>query len=291
MSSLNSYQLSRCFFDWSFENPEKIKPNHIALYFFAIEHCNRLGWKERFGFPTTMAMEAIGVKSYNTFIKTLNDLAEYGFIKILEKSKNQYSANIIALSNNNNALDNALDKALGKHGTKQSESTVQSIGESIDSIDKPYNHITKEQLNIPPNPQGGNHNDLKKFKSDDNVDNSISGRTKSDQKVKEEKEALKMPEEFIPLWTEWQEYRKARKLKPYAAVKWEQIAVNKLLELSNKDPVKARKILEQTYQNNYQGFFELKQNGKQFTPQYTPGNSKINGSTKPFTIDDFIEPA
>lgn len=68
---MNSYELSRSFTNFSFENPSKIKPNHYALYFFAIEHCNRLGWKKEFGLPTTMTMEAIGVKSYNTYIKTL----------------------------------------------------------------------------------------------------------------------------------------------------------------------------------------------------------------------------
>ena len=128
---LNIYALSRAWFDFSFSNPDKIKPNHTALYFFAIEHCNRLGWKEKFGFPTTMAMEAIGIKSYNTYKETLSDLVSWGFIKMIETSKNQYSANIIALSKFNKAQYKALDKALSKHGTKQSESTIQSI----DSID------------------------------------------------------------------------------------------------------------------------------------------------------------
>lgn len=139
---MNSYELSRSWFDFCFENPEKIKPNHTALYFFAIEHCNRLGWKEKFGFPTTMAMEAVGIKSYNTFINTLKDLVDFGFIIMIEKSKNQYSANIIALSKFNKALDKALDKALIKHGTKQSESTEQSI----DSIDK-QETIKQETIN------------------------------------------------------------------------------------------------------------------------------------------------
>jgi len=124
---MNGYDLSRKWFNWCFENPEKIKPNHTALYFFAVEHCNRLGWKQKFGMPTTMAMEAIGIKSYNTYIQTLNDLIEWGFIEIIERSKNQYSSNIVALSNFDKALDNALDKALIKHDTKQVESTVQSI--------------------------------------------------------------------------------------------------------------------------------------------------------------------
>ena len=140
---MTGYDLSRKWFDFCFENPEKIKPNHTSMYFFAIEHCNRLGWKIKFGFPTTMVIEAIGIKSYNTYINTLNDLIEFGFIKLIEKSKNQYSANIIALSNFNKASNKALDKALIKHTIKQSESTQQSI----DSIIKQLT-TNKEQLTI-----------------------------------------------------------------------------------------------------------------------------------------------
>jgi hypothetical protein len=141
---MNGYELSRNWFDWCFENPEKINPNHSALYFFCIEHCNRLGWKEKFGLPTTMAKEAIGIRSYNTYIKTLNQLVEFGFIKMVDKSKNQYSSNIIALSENNKALNKALDKALIKHKTKQRESTQQSI----DSIDKQLTINNKQDNNI-----------------------------------------------------------------------------------------------------------------------------------------------
>ncbi|MCB0743726.1 MAG: hypothetical protein KDC67_07480, partial [Ignavibacteriae bacterium] len=89
--------------------------------------------REKFGFPTEMAKDAIGIKSYNTYIKTLNDLVDWGFIKMIERSKNQYSSNIIALSYFDKALDKALDKAITKHLTKQSESTC----ESNDSINKP----------------------------------------------------------------------------------------------------------------------------------------------------------
>lgn len=137
---MNGYDLSRMWFDFCFDNPEKISPNHSALYFFAIEHCNRLGWKDKFGFPTEMAKDAIGIKSYNTYIKTLNDLVDWGFIKMVQRSKNQYSANIIALSKNNKAPNKALDKAIKKHIVKQGEST----SESICSIDKP---ITIEPIN------------------------------------------------------------------------------------------------------------------------------------------------
>ncbi len=137
---LNSYSLSRNWFDFAFDNPEKIKPNHTALYFFMIEHCNRLGWKRKFGLPTTMAKEAIGIRSYNTYIDTFNDLISFGFVDLIEKSTNQYSANIIALSNFDKASSRALDKAFIKHDTKQ----VVKQRESISSIDKQEN---KEQEN------------------------------------------------------------------------------------------------------------------------------------------------
>lgn len=139
---MNSYELSRNWFDWCFLNPDKISPNHTALYFFCVEHCNRLGWKEKFGLPTTMAKEAIGIRSYNTYINTLNDLVNFGFIKMIERSKNQYSSNIIALSKFDKALDKALDKAFVKHMIKQ----VESTSESISSIDKQLT-INKEPIN------------------------------------------------------------------------------------------------------------------------------------------------
>ncbi len=136
MDKLTGYELSRQWFDFSFENPDKIKPIHTAIYFFACEHCNRLGGKEKFGLPSIMTMEAIGVKSHNTYMKALNDLIEWGFIILHQKSKNQYSANIIAISKYDKALYKALDKAFIKHDTKQSESTIQST----DDIVKPINN-------------------------------------------------------------------------------------------------------------------------------------------------------
>ena len=142
---MNIYSLSRSLWDFSFENPDKIKPNHIAVFFYAIEHCNRLGWKEKFGLPTGLIMEATGIKSYNTYINTLNDLVEFEFITLVQKSKNQYSSNIVALSNFDNAPNKALDKAIVNHSTKQSESTIQSTSESIDSINKQIYNNTNIQ--------------------------------------------------------------------------------------------------------------------------------------------------
>jgi len=143
---MNIFDLNRYFWNFAFNNPEKIKPNHCAIYYFSLEHCNRLGWKKKFGFPTSMVLEATGIKSYSVFKKAFDELVEFGFFEVIEYSKNQYSSNIIALKENCKALDKALDKALIKHYTKQSESTIQSI-----------DSINKQETNIPINNKQNNN--------------------------------------------------------------------------------------------------------------------------------------
>lgn len=133
-NKLTGYELSRDFFDWCFENPELIKPVHIAIYMFAIEHCNRLGWKSKFGFPTQMTMDAIGIKNWRTYIKAFNELCDWGFFKLHEKSKNQYSANVIAIVKNTKA------------GTKAQQKHSQKHSNSIVGINKLYNNITIETI-------------------------------------------------------------------------------------------------------------------------------------------------
>jgi len=144
---MDIYKLYRNFWDYSFEHPQSIRPTHVAIYSFAVEHCNRLGWKQYFGFPTSMAMEATGVKSYSVFKKHFDDLVSFGFFEVAEYSKNQYSSNVIALKENCKANVKALDKALSKHASKQVQSISESTGESIVSIDIPYNQVTKEPKN------------------------------------------------------------------------------------------------------------------------------------------------
>lgn len=133
VEKMNGYELSRNWFDFAFENPEKISPNHAAIYFFAIEHCNRLGWKRKFGFPTQMAMDALGIKKHQTYIRYFNDLCEWGFFDLIQKSQNQYSANIISLVSDKPKNGKALDKAMRNHTAKQTETN----GQSNSPIDKP----------------------------------------------------------------------------------------------------------------------------------------------------------
>ncbi len=108
---MDIFKIYRNFWDFAFENPEKIKPSHIAIFCFAVEHCNRLGWKEKFGFPTSMVMEATGIKDYSAYKKYFDGLVEFGMFEVIELSKNQYSSNIIALVENIKAHPKAHPKA------------------------------------------------------------------------------------------------------------------------------------------------------------------------------------
>ncbi|CAL2077486.1 conserved protein of unknown function [Tenacibaculum sp. 190524A02b] len=111
---MNSYDLSRKWFNFSFENPDLVKPIHTAIYFIAIDTCNRLGWKEKFSLCTYRSMEGIGVKSPKTYKKALLNLVEWGFLIMYQESKNQHTANIVALVKNTKADTQADTKALDK---------------------------------------------------------------------------------------------------------------------------------------------------------------------------------
>lgn len=149
---MNSYELSRQWFNWAYDNTSKIKPIHSALYFFIIEHHNRLGKPKEFGLPRDMAMDALGVKNTKTYSKAFDQLEEWEFIEVKERSKNQWTANIIALLKNTKATTKALTNAslmqLPKHYPKQLPEhipkQVQGTYTSIAPIIKPNNLRTKE---------------------------------------------------------------------------------------------------------------------------------------------------
>ena len=129
---MNGYNLIRAWYNFKFENPEKVKAKHSDFYCYLVDQWNRLGQKQSFGLPTSYTMECLNIGSYNTYKSTLNDLVDFGFVKILKESKNQHQSKIVALSNFDKALDKALDKA-----------TTKALDKAPDTITK---QITKEQI-------------------------------------------------------------------------------------------------------------------------------------------------
>lgn len=163
---LNGYTLTRQWYNFRFENPNKAKHVHSDLYFYIIDRWNRFGQKEIFTIPTATTMEALGIGSYNTYKTALHDLIEFGFIEVIEWSRNQHYSTVIALSKNDKAIYKALDKASDKADDKAIDKAFQSYinnrireqeNEGIDDIPASLPTKNKRQVkakatkeNLPP---------------------------------------------------------------------------------------------------------------------------------------------
>ena len=255
------YELSRDWFDWCYDNPEKINTHHTALYFYCIEQCNRLGWKDKFGLPTNVTKEAIGIHSYNTYIKTLNELIDFGFIELIQKAKNQNTSNIIALSKNykasNKALDIAIDKATVKQLIKQGECELQSTC-TIYKLNKEIYKLLTDNIKTINNKQ-------KEFF--EYVDLFFN-----------KKQKLVFPynsEKFMFLWNELVKMPKWRK-KPFSAL---QLTLHKLSEFEEDFAIE---LIENAITGNYQGiiFSNTKEKYEQFKQQKYGGENIGNNVKK-----------
>jgi hypothetical protein len=116
---MNGYQLTRRWFDFAFDNKE-VKPQHTALYCWCVELNNRLQWKKSFGLPTDESCEYTGIGNRKTFYNALDDLKKWGFVEIIQDSKNQNQSRVISLCLCEN--EQAPTQAPTQAGHKQSES-------------------------------------------------------------------------------------------------------------------------------------------------------------------------
>lgn len=129
---MNWYDLHRMRLNFRFDNPDKCKSIHSELFMYICDLWNRLWQKKQFWLPTQVTMELLGIWSYNTYTKAYQDLVDWWFIKEIQKSINQYSSRIIAISKIDKATYKALDKA-----------TIKATDETTDDIIK---QITTKQI-------------------------------------------------------------------------------------------------------------------------------------------------
>ncbi len=145
---MNGYNLIRAWYNFKFDNQDKVRHVHSDFYCYLVDQWNRLGQKESFGLPTSVTMQCLGIGSYNTYKKALNDLIDFGFLILVKDSKNDHHSKIVALSKIDKATDKALDKATAKAVDKASdEPTDKATDKATDTIVKQINKGTKEQIN------------------------------------------------------------------------------------------------------------------------------------------------
>ncbi len=142
---MNGYDLTRNWYNFKFENISKVKAIHSDLYFYSVDLWNRLGQKKEFGLPTSVTMESLGIGSYNTYKKTLQDLIDFGFIKLIQDSKNQHQSKVVALSKIDKATDKPLDKAHNK-ATDKPLDTINKQRTKNNNIDSNESKIDYDAL-------------------------------------------------------------------------------------------------------------------------------------------------
>ena len=94
---LNGYNLSRWWFKWYATTDKPVSSFHTAFFFFIINHWNSIGQLKNFGLPSDYTVTSLKI-NYKTYLKIYSDLCQWGIIKEVQKSKNQYTANVICLS-------------------------------------------------------------------------------------------------------------------------------------------------------------------------------------------------
>jgi hypothetical protein len=124
MEEINIFQLTKVWYEYKAEHSD-LTGNHTDFLFFCVDLNNRLAWKNVFGLPAIETSEFLNI-SYNTFRKILSDFTDkHKLIRIVEKSKNQFTSNKISLDllyYNLLKQDKSTYKAFVKAQQKQIES-------------------------------------------------------------------------------------------------------------------------------------------------------------------------
>jgi len=217
----NGYTLTKKWFEWCLENREQNSPALTALYLYIIERCNSLGWKEKFGIPTEHTMYILAIGSYNTYKKHLQKLNDIGFIKIHEKSKNQFSSNIIGLSNFDEPTDEASDEP-----TDEPRDTLVT--------NQLTNHVTSLL----------SHNKTIKQETKKLKNNSLY-----------DSYTFFASADFIECYNDFVKMRK--KIKKPMTERAEKMILNKLVKMCGEDTKQAVAILERSILKSWQDVFPL----------------------------------
>jgi hypothetical protein len=133
------------FYSWVDENPEKVDPYLIAVYFALLNRSNKSLWKEKFAIILVDIQEMSGINSRTTMIKTLNKLEEFGFIKTVSKTQNQYKNRVICLPLNGKQM-----KSTRKPNENQMESNWTQNKDLLNDIDLINNkdNISENEISI-----------------------------------------------------------------------------------------------------------------------------------------------
>jgi DNA-binding transcriptional regulator YhcF (GntR family) len=142
---INGYKLSRWWWDFALKNPGRAKPVSSSLFLWICELYNRLDWPDSFGLPTLETMAIIGISNWRTYKKAFDVLVDLGFIIVVEKSINQYTATTISVKDAyvKNTIANGVAYVIN---TEAEHKQIHKQVRSTANVNKPLNRERKETV-------------------------------------------------------------------------------------------------------------------------------------------------
>jgi len=141
---LNAFELSKNWFDWAAKQEAGLaSAYHTTAYFYLIDQNNRMRWKEVFGVSTKLAMRAIGITTTKKFWDIINELVEWNFILLIQKSKNQHQYNRFSLVKNPSLL-----QAVPKRLTRGQKKTAQAFDGGAEASAQAFDEGASQKLLI-----------------------------------------------------------------------------------------------------------------------------------------------
>lgn len=139
-------------------NNKQVKPVHTTLMLYIMFKNARFKNKDSFYLPTENTMENTGIGSHNTYSKTLKDLIDWGWVIMIEKSTNQWTANVISVNIDKIKDINTELGGISKYeeadtiayDTADIKASVEQVSEQEEStgdIDNSINSINKNNKN------------------------------------------------------------------------------------------------------------------------------------------------
>lgn len=77
---INAFEQIKAFYGWVFNNPDKVRPQHISLYLFLWNQANRAHWVKWFKCPFDLAMQGACIGNKKTYYTALAQLEEFSLI-------------------------------------------------------------------------------------------------------------------------------------------------------------------------------------------------------------------
>jgi len=142
---LNGYTLTKAWFNFAFNNPEVFNTTDHALYFWVMDCANRNGWKSKFSFAASTAMEVLSISHYNTYKKAFDKLVLHGFISVVRKSPNHHQATIISISQNDIVSDELTNTLTNTLGDVVSDELTATLSDTLYKQQTTNNKLEREK--------------------------------------------------------------------------------------------------------------------------------------------------